>query len=157
LVFFFLPHHPILTRFIEDQKQKNGKKKAPQALYQTKNFQEVKKGYQKYNSFLVKNNGCLDGALILHRLQTLSPLLEFERLVDDALHLNLARVKVTNGGRKHISFRKGPDDRDFIPKDLARRPRNTGSVAVDPVHHQLSATAAIVDGILQDFRRTGGL
>ena len=37
-----------------------------------------------------ENNGCLNGALVLHRLQALAPLLEFECLVDDTFDFDLA-------------------------------------------------------------------
>jgi hypothetical protein len=39
---------------------------------------------------LVEDNGGLDGALVLHGLQALAPLLELEDLVDNALNIDLA-------------------------------------------------------------------
>ena len=39
---------------------------------------------------VVEDNSSLDGALVLHGLQALAPLLEFEGLVDDTLNLDLA-------------------------------------------------------------------
>jgi len=41
---------------------------------------------------LIKDDGSLDGGLILHRLETLSPLLKLVRLVDDTLNLDLSRI-----------------------------------------------------------------
>lgn len=41
---------------------------------------------------LIEDNGGLDGALVLHRLETLGPLLQLERLVDDSCDLDLALV-----------------------------------------------------------------
>jgi hypothetical protein len=46
---------------------------------------------------LVEDNGGLDGALVLHGLQALSPLLKLESLVDNSLDLDLARVEIVNG------------------------------------------------------------
>jgi hypothetical protein len=43
------------------------------------------------NFGLIENNRCLDYFLRPHRLQTLLPLLDFERLVDNASDTNLAR------------------------------------------------------------------
>jgi hypothetical protein len=39
---------------------------------------------------VVEDNSGLDGALVLHRLQALAPLLELESLVDNALNLDFA-------------------------------------------------------------------
>lgn len=47
---------------------------------------------------LVKYNSRLDSTLVLDRLQRLTILLELERLVDDALGLDLARVEVVDSG-----------------------------------------------------------
>lgn len=43
---------------------------------------------------LVKYDGCLDGALVAHRLQTLRPLLDPEHLVYNAAHLDLAGIQI---------------------------------------------------------------
>lgn len=41
---------------------------------------------------LVERNCSLDGTLVLHGLETLRPLLQLERLVDDALDLDLTAI-----------------------------------------------------------------
>lgn len=41
-------------------------------------------------NLIIEDDGCLDGALVLHGLQALAPLLELESLVDDTLNLDLA-------------------------------------------------------------------
>lgn len=41
----------------------------------------------KKDSILVEGDGSLDGALVPHGLETLSPLLEFEHLVDNSVDL----------------------------------------------------------------------
>ena len=48
---------------------------------------------------LVKGNGSFDRRLVSHSLEALSPLLEFEGLVDDAMHLDLATVEVVDSCR----------------------------------------------------------
>ena len=50
------------------------------------------------NLSLVEDNGGLDGTLVLHRLQALSPLLKLESLVDNSLDLDLARVQIVDRG-----------------------------------------------------------
>jgi hypothetical protein len=50
------------------------------------------------NLSLVEDNGGLDGALVLHGLQALSPLLKLESLVDNSFDLDLARVQIVDGG-----------------------------------------------------------
>lgn len=50
------------------------------------------------NLSLVEDNGGLDGTLVLHRLQALSPLLKLESLIDDPFDLNLARVEIIDSG-----------------------------------------------------------
>lgn len=51
-----------------------------------------------HSSSVIEDNRGLDGALVLDGLESLAKLLELERLVDDTLGLDLARVKVVNGG-----------------------------------------------------------
>lgn len=63
---------------------------------------------------LIKGNSSLDGALIPHRLQTLLPLVELERLVDDAMHLDLAAVEIVDGGGELVDLGEGADDGDFV-------------------------------------------
>ena len=46
---------------------------------------------------LVKDDGGLDGALVLDSLKSLAELLKLEGLVDNTLGLDLARVEVCNG------------------------------------------------------------
>lgn len=43
---------------------------------------------------LVKHDGCLDGALVAHRLQTLRPLLDPEHLVYNAVHFDLSGIQI---------------------------------------------------------------
>jgi hypothetical protein len=50
------------------------------------------------NLSLVEDNGGLDGTLVLHGLQALSPLVQLESLVDDSCDLYLARVEIVDGG-----------------------------------------------------------
>jgi hypothetical protein len=50
------------------------------------------------NLSLVEDNGGLDGTLVLHGLQALSPLLKLESLVDNSLDLDLARVQIVDRG-----------------------------------------------------------
>ena len=47
---------------------------------------------QSLTSNLIENNGSLNGTLVLHRLETLLPLVELECLVDDARNLDLSFV-----------------------------------------------------------------
>ena len=63
---------------------------------------------------LIKSDSSLDGALVTHGLQALSPLLELEGLVDDAANLDLASVKVVNGGRELVGFREGTENGDLV-------------------------------------------
>ncbi len=63
--------------------------------------------------FLVKDNGRLDGTLVLHRLETLGPLLQLERLVDDPLDLDLARVC-------RFPCEQGPQHKDGRKKHIPR-------------------------------------
>lgn len=109
------------------------------------------------NSPLVEHNRRLDGSLVPHGLQTLSPLLEPVRLVHDTLDLDLAGIEVVDSRREHVGLGEGPDDGDLVAEDLAGRPRDAGRVAVDAINDQFAATADVVDGILEDLCRTGGL
>jgi hypothetical protein len=45
---------------------------------------------------LVEDNGGLDSALVFHRLQTLSPLLKLESLIDNTRDFYLARVEIVD-------------------------------------------------------------
>ena len=42
------------------------------------------------NNLVLEDNSSLDGALVLHRLQAFTPLLELEGLVNNTLDLDLA-------------------------------------------------------------------
>jgi hypothetical protein len=67
------------------------------------------------SSFLVEGDGCFDGGLVFHCLETLLlPLLQLESLIDDAFDLDLATIKVVDGGRKFVGFAKGANDGDFV-------------------------------------------
>jgi hypothetical protein len=109
------------------------------------------------NKNLIKNDGSLDGALVPHSLKTLAPLLQPVRLVDDTLNLHLAAIKVANGGWEHVGLGERAKNSDLVTEDLARWPADTGVVTVHTVNNQLTSTADIVDSILQNLRRTGGL
>lgn len=74
------------------------------------------------NSPLVEDNRRLDGSLVFHGLQTLSPLLEPVRLIYDTLDLDLAGIEVVDSRREHVCLGEGPDDGDLVAEDLARRP-----------------------------------
>jgi hypothetical protein len=63
---------------------------------------------------LIKRDGSLDGRLVLHRLQTLRPLLKLEGLVDDTLDLDLARVEVVDGGGEFIDLTEATEDGDLV-------------------------------------------
>jgi len=47
---------------------------------------------------VVEDDGSLDGALVLHGLQALGPLIQLECLVDDSFDLYLARVEIVDSG-----------------------------------------------------------
>jgi len=47
----------------------------------------------------IEDNGSLDGALVLDRLESFSVLLQFEGLVDNTLGLDFAVVQVVDGLR----------------------------------------------------------
>ncbi len=124
----------------------------------------------------VKDNSGLDGALVLDALERLAVLLKPERLVHDSLGLDLAAVKVVDRlgcqgelasaakegasrekHTKHVHLGEGADDADLVPKDLGGGPADAGGVGVDAVHDERAAAAAVVDGILKDLDRAGGL
>lgn len=100
------------------------------------------------SSHLVKDDGGLDSALVLDALQGLAKLFELERLVDNVLGLDLARVEVVDGGScinicqscfgaacegphtEHVCLGEGANDCDFVAKDLSRGPRDLGRAGV---------------------------
>jgi hypothetical protein len=49
-----------------------------------------------FQSHLIKDDSRLDSALVLDRLQSLTPLLELEGLVDNAFDLDFSRIKVVD-------------------------------------------------------------
>jgi hypothetical protein len=106
---------------------------------------------------LVENNGGLDGSLVPHGFEALTPLLELISLVHDASNLDLAGVKIADGRREHVGLREGTENGDLIPEDLARRPSHTSRVAVDSVNHQLTTTTNVVDRVLKDLGGSGSL
>jgi hypothetical protein len=113
--------------------------------------------YTSSPTCLVKDNGGLDGGLVADALQSLTPLLELEGLVHDALGLDLAAVEVVDGGGEHEGLGEGADDGDLITKDLGRRPRDAGRVGVDTVADELASAADVVDGVLEDLGASGSL
>jgi len=106
---------------------------------------------------LVENNGGLDGSLVPHGFEALTPLLELVSLVHDASNLDLAGVKIADGRREHVGLREGTENGDLVPEDLARRPSHTSRVAVDSVNHQLTTTTNVVDRVLENLGGSGGL
>lgn len=63
--------------------------------------------------YLVEDNGSLDSGLVANALQSLAPLLQLERLVDDALSLDLAAVKVIDCRWEHEGLGERADDGNF--------------------------------------------
>lgn len=63
----------------------------------------------------IKSDSRLDGTLIPHTLQTFGPLIQFERLIDDAADFDLSAIQVIDGGWEHVHFGEGAQDGDFIP------------------------------------------
>ena len=55
-----------------------------------------------------------DGRFVLHCLDTLLPLLEFESLIDYAFDPDLAAVEVVDCGWEFVGFAEGPNDRDLV-------------------------------------------
>jgi len=84
-------------------------------------------------------------------------LLEFVSLIHDAFNPNLSSVKVADGGREHVGLGEGANDGDFISKNLAWGPRDTGCVAVDAIDDKLTTAADVMDGVLEDLGGTGSL
>ena len=55
-----------------------------------------------------------DGRFVLHCLDTLLPLLEFESLIDYAFDLDFAAIEVVDCSWKFVGFAEGPNDSDFV-------------------------------------------
>ncbi len=51
--------------------------------------------------YLVEDNSSLNGRFVSDALKSFAPLLKLERLVDDALGLDLAAIEVVDCGREH--------------------------------------------------------
>jgi hypothetical protein len=103
-------------------------------------------------------------------------LLQLEGLVNDTVDLDLAAVKVVNGGREFIRLGERSKNGDFIANyqfrlanptrqigdlgqltDFGWRPADTVLVSIHAVHDEFTTTANIVDGIFQDLRISGSL
>lgn len=103
-------------------------------------------------------------------------MLQLEGLVNDTFDLDLAAVKVVNGGRELVRLGERSKNCDFIANyqsqlanptrqisgigkltDLGRRPADTVLVSIHAIHNKFTTTANIVDGILQDLRISGSL
>ena len=67
-----------------------------------------------------------DGRFILHCLDALLPLLEFESLIDYAFDLDLAAIEVVDCGWKFVGFTEGPNDSDFVANYRKKRLINIG-------------------------------
>lgn len=100
---------------------------------------------------VVEDDSGLDGTLVLDGLESLAVLLELEDLVDNALGLDLAAVKVVDGGREHVGLGEGAEDCDLVAEDLGGGPRDTSRVRVDAVDDKLATTTNVVDGVLEDL------
>lgn len=106
--------------------------------------------------YLLENNSRLNSTLVLHTLQTLTPLLQLECLIHNACNLHFPGVEVIDGSREHVSLREGTQDRDLVAKDLGWWPGDAGRGAVDSVDDELASTTDVVDGIFEDFWGTSG-
>ena len=62
-----------------------------------------------------------DGRFVLHCLDALLPLLEFESLIDYAFDLDLAAIEVVDCGWKFVGFAEGPNDSDFVANYRKKR------------------------------------
>ncbi|GAO51126.1 hypothetical protein G7K_5237-t1 [Saitoella complicata NRRL Y-17804] len=124
----------------------------------------VRKSFHAFNSHslpsnssrLLEHNSSLNGRLVLHRIQTLLPLLNLELLVHDTLNPNLTRIQVVDSSRETVCLGERSQNGNLITKDLGRGPRDAGSVGVDTVYDELTTTADVVDGGLENGRGSGG-
>lgn len=62
---------------------------------------------------VIEDDGSLDGSLVPDALESLTPLLELEGLVDNTLGLDLATVEVVDSGGEHEGLGERSDDGDF--------------------------------------------
>ena len=63
---------------------------------------------------LVKGDGGLNGALVLHGLEALGPLLNLEDLVDNSVDFHLSGVEIVDGSREFIGLAEASKDGDFV-------------------------------------------
>jgi len=62
---------------------------------------------------VVKDDGSLDRRLVTDALESLTPLLELEGLVDDTLSLDLATIEIVDRGGELEGLGERSDDGDF--------------------------------------------
>jgi hypothetical protein len=72
-----------------------------------------------YLHLVIEGNSRLDSALILHCLQTLLPLIEFKRLVDNAGDLHLTGIEVVDCRGELVGLGERAQNGDFVA-DLYR-------------------------------------
>ena len=58
---------------------------------------------------------------------------------------------------EHVDLGEGTDDPDLITEDLGGRPGDAVGAGVDTVYDEGTAATAVVDGVLEELDRTGGL